>query len=442
MIIVIHNEEVGIYETGVSLLVYKKMYFCSIKFHTMRTFILNTINQIPATNRQLDYKSTLKTNEWIVFSDSEGDIEKFLFMDNDELLVSVNGKTSSSKWQFMKVNSSLIIDDGINKYMFKVVVCSKDIVFLNVDSTNSYSFLINTKSKALKDASLKDIKFFLMNNFNIDLFDDQEREFYNETQKEIERIKQEEENRKSQNVLKWFGLIVAIIICFGVVIRVIEHTEEKRQQKEEYEKNHPIMNVTRIENRQAVDLGLSVKWATCNIGANKPTEKGNNYGWGDTSGVIYTAWSSGRYGREYIAETDGDDVLFAYPTRKDRTVPISIIGTEYDVATQSWGSQWRMPTRAEAQELIDSCKFVLQGNSIDALGPNGNCISFPIPLSIGCCYEYATGELDTMPLLVTDTNNCIHSFRIGRELYTGVVIVEKGKAHRYCMLTLRAVCEK
>ena len=151
----------------------------------MRTFILNTINQIPATNRQLDYKSTLKTNEWIVFTGSEGEVEKFLFMDDEELLVSVNGKTTSSKWQFMKVNSSLIIDDGINKYMFKVIVCSKDIVFLNVDSTNSYSFLINTKSKALKDAGLRDIKFFLMNNFNIDLFDDQEREVYNETKKRI-----------------------------------------------------------------------------------------------------------------------------------------------------------------------------------------------------------------------------------------------------------------
>lgn len=401
----------------------------------MRTFILNTINQIPATNRQLDYKSTLKTNEWIVFTGSEGEVEKFLFMDDEELLVSVNGKTTSSKWQFMKVNSSLIIDDGINKYMFKVVVCSKDIVFLNVDSTNSYSFLVNTKSKALKDASLKDIKFFLMNNFNIDLFDDQEREFYNETQKEIERIKQEEENRKSQNVLKWFGGIVVSIICILLFIRIVEHTEEKRQQREEYERNHPKMDVTRVENRQAVDLGLSVKWATCDIGANIPTEKGNKYGWGDTSGIIYPGYIEDRYGREYVAGEDGGKDLFAYPTRKDRTAPISIVGTEYDVATQCWGSRWRMPTRAEAQELVNRCEFVIRSNHIVAIGPSGDSILFPFP-SNWIYNDYATGELDTIH------SPMVYTFILTEEIINGRPNIRMAQAERSKMLSLRAVCEE
>lgn len=401
----------------------------------MRTFILNTINQIPATNRQLDYKSTLKTNEWKVFTGSEGEVEKFLFMDNEELLVSVNGKTSSSKWQFMKVNSSLIIDDGMNKYMFKVIVCSKDIVFLNVDSTNSYSFLINTKSKALKDASWKDIQSFLMKEFNIDLFDDKEREIYYETEKENERIKQEEKDRKSQNVLKWFGRIVAIIICFFVVATIIENIEEKRQQKEEYERNHPKMIVTKIENRRAVDLGLSVKWASCDIGANIPTEKGNKYGWGDTSGVIYTWYQSGRYGREYIAEMDGD-VLFAYPTRKDRTVPISIVSTEYDVATQCWGSKWRMPTRAEAQELIYNCEFVIRHNHIVAKGPSGDSILFPFP-SNWIYNDYATGELDTI-----HHSTDIYTFILTEEIINGRPNIRMGQAERSKMLSIRAVCEE
>lgn len=412
----------------------------------MRTFILNTINQIPATNRQLDYKSTLKTNEWIVFTGSEGEVEKFLFMDDEELLVSVNGKTTSSKWQFMKVNSSLIIDDGINKYMFKVIVCSKDIVFLNVDSTNSYSFLINTKSKALKDAGLRDIKFFLMNNFNIDLFDDQEREVYNETKKEIERKKQEEKDRKSKNVLKWFGSIAAIIICFFLVSAIVEGIIEKRQQKEEYERRHPKMKVTRKENRQVVDLGLSVNWAMCDIGANLPKETGNMYGWGDTLGITYEEhipmFNDVRcVGMEYVPEHGGK---FAYPTRIEKEPPITIVGTQYDVAKQCWGDKWRMPTRAEAQELIDSCEFVGRNNYIAVIGPSGDSILFHFPVNWNY-HEYATGELDTVVFL-EDRNCCVYSFILmddRKDLFGKMVPVAKmSHAERSKMLSIRAVFEK
>ncbi|MBQ0156683.1 MAG: hypothetical protein KBT22_08950, partial [Bacteroidales bacterium] len=37
-----------------------------------------------------------------------------------------------------------------------------------------------------------------------------------------------------------------------------------------------------IEGHDYVDLGLSVKWATCNIGASKPEEYGDYFAWGET----------------------------------------------------------------------------------------------------------------------------------------------------------------
>lgn len=421
----------------------------------MRTFILNTINQIPATNKQLDYKSTLKTNEWMVFTGSEDEVEKFLFMDKEELLVSVNGKTSSSKWQFMKVNSSLIIDDGINKYMFKVIVCNKDIVFLNVDSTNNYSFLINTQSKALKDASLKDIKFFLMKEFNIDLFDnDVERAAYYEAKKEKERIEQEKTDQRVKGVLKGLGVTAIILIAFFATVGIAEHIDEKKKEKEEYRRTHPEMTITRIENRRAVDLGLSVKWATCNIGANQPTEEGNKYGWGDSSGVIYTSYTEvcGDYNnREYRPEHWGLDE-YAYPTRKGIEAPRSIVGTQYDVARNCWGENWRMPTRAEARELINSCEFVIRDSYIVAIGPSGDSILFPLRNKERWIRgEYATGELDTTPFPSTYKNKYIHSFIIGQEMRNGSPVTTDGKLtlkvkmddlERNRMLTLRAVFEE
>jgi hypothetical protein len=423
----------------------------------MRTFILNTINQIPATNRQLDYKSTLKTNEWKVFTDSEGEVEKFLFMDNEELLVSVNGKTSSSKWQFMKVNSSLIIDDGINKYMFKVIVCSNDIVFLNVDSTNNYSFLINTKSEALKDAEWKDIQWFLMKEYNIDLFDDdKERMVFYEVQKEDEKKKQEETDRKVKGFLYGLGCIALLVfLCLGLP-KIIKYNEENKKRIAEYNYTHPKMYVTRIENRQAVDLGLSVKWATCNIGANHPTGRGNEYGWGDPTGVRYKDFVLNRFGyREFVPENRKENE-YAYPTRIGEKAPVAIVGTQYDVAKHCWGDKWRMPTRAEAQELIDSCKFYIQKNIIVAIGPSGDSILFPFcPQCINQFNEYATGELDTIKPQEDRFNNLdnyiINSFIIEQAMIEGKPVIFNGKtvinakldnAYRYDMLTVRAVCEK
>ncbi len=176
----------------------------------MQTFIINTIKQIPATNKKLDIKSTLKSNEWLVYTDSEGEIEKFLFRKKDELLVTVNGKASYSNWQFMEVNSSLLIDDGINKFMFGVIVCCKDIIVLNVDSTNNYSFLINTKSKVLKDANWWDIQCFLMKRYDLDLFNETEKECYNE----MEKKEQEERARKAQRFMIFFAVLLLFLFVF------------------------------------------------------------------------------------------------------------------------------------------------------------------------------------------------------------------------------------
>ena len=73
---------------------------------------------------------------------------------------------------------------------------------------------------------------------------------------------------------------MTILFILGIV-KLTEYQKEKKQKEDKYNWTHPKMSVTKVENRQAVDLGLSVKWATCDIGANHPTEKGNEYGWSE-----------------------------------------------------------------------------------------------------------------------------------------------------------------
>lgn len=418
----------------------------------MKTFIINTLSQIPSVNKQLDYKSIIKSNEWLVFNDQSEETEKFLFLNDDKLLVSLNGKSSYAQWQYMRLNSSMLIDDGKNKYMFKIIACSKDLVFLNIDSTDSFSFLVNTKSIDLANATYKGIKWHLKKKCNIDIFNDEERKEYENDQEGLTKKKAEQKERVFHNVTKGIGIIFGLAVIFFLIVGIADNFISKKKEKEQYAKSHPLMSVTAITNRKSVDLGLSVEWATCNIGANSPFEKGNLYGWGDTSGVIYGCHTSSR---EYEDEpsTGGDEFLFAYPTRKDHIPPSTIVGTEYDIARQCWGGEWRMPTREEARELLDSCMFFVRKNYIVAIGPSGDSIQFLFESAIGSDmnYEYATGDLDTLTsaLGIKGNKKWIHTFMIGNERRNGSAITDErgnykikvamGNKQRETMLPVRAV---
>ena len=93
----------------------------------------------------------------------------------------------------------------------------------------------------------------------------------------------------------------------------------------------------RINGHEWVDLGLSVKWATCNIGASSPSDWGNYYAWGETTTkTTYTYANSVTYDKN-IGEICGD--------------------SEYDAARRNWGDSWRMPTKAELRELFNNCTW-------------------------------------------------------------------------------------
>ena len=110
-----------------------------------------------------------------------------------------------------------------------------------------------------------------------------------------------------------------------------------------------------------VDLGLSVRWATFNVGANSPEGYGSYFAWGETS-----------------PRTDYGSVT-QNSIRRDLGNNIS--GSAYDAAHANWGGNWRIPTRNEIQELIDNCKWKqARYNGTDGFcitGPNNKSIFIP-----------------------------------------------------------------
>ncbi len=122
-----------------------------------------------------------------------------------------------------------------------------------------------------------------------------------------------------------------------------------------------------METAIAVDLGLSVDWADVNVFLDRPLKSGFNpedviflasrYGWGDAAGDKTSVDTS------------------EYPDLEN------ICGSAYDIATINWGTEWRLPTEREMDELIYNCTWIWSERrgkkGYEVIGPSGNSIFLP-----------------------------------------------------------------
>ena len=109
---------------------------------------------------------------------------------------------------------------------------------------------------------------------------------------------------------------------------------------------------------EAVDLGLSVKWATFNVGATKPEEYGDYFAWGETKPKSDYSWSTYKWGDASSGKLTKYNTRGVFGTVDHKT----ILDIEDDAAHVNWGANWRMPTHAEQQELVDYCYWSWTSN--------------------------------------------------------------------------------
>ena len=132
---------------------------------------------------------------------------------------------------------------------------------------------------------------------------------------------------------------------------------------------------------EAVDLGLSVEWATFNVGAKSETDYGDYFAWGETAPKEDYNWDTYKWAKY-------DEEAYDYVmTKYNGTDDITILQPEDDAATANWGYDWRTPTSKESKELNDYCAWTLttkkdgKGNNVTGYTvtskENGNSIFLP-----------------------------------------------------------------
>ena len=145
--------------------------------------------------------------------------------------------------------------------------------------------------------------------------------------------------------------------------------EENKEDNSESGGNQDVRSYTKCPDNKhphAIDLGIGVKWACCNVGASSPEEYGGYYAWGETEEKDYYSVDSYKY---YHSHTGYQSIAY------------DISSTWYDVAHVKWSGGWHMPSDGQIATLIDECTS--KWTSINDIygwkvtGPNGGSIFLP-----------------------------------------------------------------
>ena len=187
--------------------------------------------------------------------------------------------------------------------------------------------------------------------------------------------------------------------------------------------------VRRFGKFDAVDLGLSVLWADCNVGGDSESPIGGLYGWGDPSGE-----KTSQNVKDYLDVAGGLYVK----------TPQNITGTQYDIATAKWGKDWRMPSKENWKELIEKCKwtkekaFHVDGYRVE--GPNGNSIFLPnTGLRFGETISNTDAGYYWTSEMAQDDRVCACYYYFDGEKYNDIVSTRN---YVYSGRAVRPVCDK
>ena len=190
-------------------------------------------------------------------------------------------------------------------------------------------------------------------------------------------------------------------------------------------------NIDPYNGYEYVDLGLpsGLKWATCNVGANKPEDYGLYFAWGETTGYTAEQVTSG------VRSFDFDSYKVA-SISTDLTI-------EQDTAHANMGGNWRMPTKAEFQELLDNCNGVWTNNynGTGAAGKvftskvNENSVFFP---AAGGCSDSSVNSVGSYDRCWSASWKSSAS-AWGLRLFSEIQEVDYN--HRYYGFSVRGVCE-
>jgi len=216
---------------------------------------------------------------------------------------------------------------------------------------------------------------------------------------EYEKKHLEEKDAKNKKTIRWalggFVAVMAVVFIIAFSNRPSYSDFSSPSEDDDEMSVAQFLGYQGSENgHQWVDLGLSVKWATCNVGAPSPDEPGDYFAWGELSPKSDYSWDS------YKWRLGSSDKLKKYGNA-DRKTSLEVSD---DAARYNWGGSWRMPSSDEWLELYVECTWswvVIGGkNGYLVKGDNGNSIFLP---AAGSYYETSLSDVNSYGYYLSST---------------------------------------
>ena len=194
----------------------------------MKTFIIDSLKEAMNLNKKLDSIAILQNKEWTVYTDEITVTEKYIFLKGGKLINSINGISKYYKWEYIQINSSIIIENDFSTLLFKIVYCDKSILILNLDGTQEFCFLINSTNSDNKFVSYEDIQWYLIQNSNIDILTDEQRLEYEEKKRKeweqnwlVTKKEKEEEILQQKKTEELILKVIFVLVAFGTFIIIL-----------------------------------------------------------------------------------------------------------------------------------------------------------------------------------------------------------------------------
>ena len=116
----------------------------------------------------------------------------------------------------------------------------------------------------------------------------------------------------------------------------------------EYVYGESVIVRTKDFEQVAVDLGLSVYWASYNVGAEAPEEYGNYYAWGELAPKQNYTWDTFKW---------KGNMKYCTDTLSSNLTSLKMMELADDAANYHWGGNWRIASDADVTELYNNCYF-------------------------------------------------------------------------------------
>lgn len=136
---------------------------------------MDSFNKYKRFSEKLDVKAILCNKSWWVFNDS-GEKEIYIFQEDGSLIVSLNGNVTVANWKYIPVNKSLIINSKEQSYMLHPAFSDNNILALQKDGTELYSFMILEEQLQLfKPKSLSELNSYFEQKRKAEIEEEQKR---------------------------------------------------------------------------------------------------------------------------------------------------------------------------------------------------------------------------------------------------------------------------